>query len=653
MKSIIKSITLTDFKGVVGTATYNMHEQTRILGQNGAGKSTIADGFYWTLADKDYSLTSNPDIRPNDGRECVPTVTLEFDIDGKPVTVAKMQKMKKSKPDENGIVKTSLTNSYEVNSVPKSERDFKAYLEDLRVDFNLLLPLSHPDMFLKDMNEKKQKEAIRKILFGMADTSMSDQDIANSDSRMKDLAELLVNYSIEEVTAMQNATKRKIAENYGKDGDILRAKIEGMESSKSHLDRAELETQKKELQELITDIESRIESTDKQHEAYKKLSDGVLELKFKLSDLERKANMDKQDKLRKIENNLSELYGNKNELIRVLSFEKSELERLAGNLERKESMIVKCRAEWTDANNRVFDENSLVCPYCGQEYPQEKKDALRAEFESHKADELKGITDKGNKLKAEIEADKAEIERVKISKADNEKKFEELSEVIVGAENERKTFLNMSVDMSDNAEWVEIKRQIAGKEQAMAAESDTDTARDNLKAELFAKRDELTKITNDIALADKDTEIDRKIEEKRREGLKYEQEKADCEKILYQVDLLNRRKNELLEESINKHFKIVRWRLFNFQKNGAYLDDCTPIIDGKDFESCSNGALKVLAKLDIVDGLQRFYDQFYPVFVDDFALVTDNTASRINMDCQLIELVADKNYKELTIEKIA
>ena len=47
-----------------------------------------------------------------------------------------------------------------------------------------------------------------------------------------------------------------------------------------------------------------------------------------------------------------------------------------------------------------------------------------------------------------------------------------------------------------------------------------------------------------------------------------------------------------------------------------------------------------LAKLDIIDGLQRFYQQYFPVFADDFALVTDNTASRISMGCQLIKLQA-------------
>lgn len=648
----LKSLTLTDFKGIRGSVTYSFSHIMKIIAENGAGKSTIADGYFWLLSDKDYGLTANPNIRPNDGRECIPTVTAEFDIDGKPVTVTKMQKMKKSKPDENGIVKTSLTNSYEVNSVPKSERDFKAYLEDLGVDFNLFLPLSHPDVFLKDMNEKKQKEAIRKVLFGMGDTSTSDLDIANSDSSMKDLAELLVNYSLEEAKAMQNATKRKIAENYGKDGDILRAKIEGMEKSKVDVDLAELELGRNALKEQIAEIDGRLEDVDKRHEAYKKLSDGVLELKFKLSDMERKANEENGNKRRKIQSQIDGFSGIKEDTESRIRYNDSEISSIERNLAHKTEEIEKCRKDWQAAHERVFDENSLVCAYCGQEYPEEKKDALRAEFESHKAEELKQITEKGNELKTEIEKDKAEIERIKEIKAENEKKSAELTAQLQYLQRQYDE-IPQSVDISSTDEYQNLKKEIADKEKAMADESDTDNARNELKAQRAELQRQLSEIEGKFEVVKNNERIDREIEKARAEGIQFEQAKADCERILYQVDLLNKRKNDLLEESINRNFKFVRWRMYKYQKNGEYLDDCTPLIDGKDINSECNGALRVLAKLDIVFGLQNFYGQHYPVFVDDFALVTGNTEARIEPPCQLIELVAKEGVKELKFEEIA
>ena len=186
MKAKIKRIELTDFKGV-RNASYEFGDKTKISAENGAGKTTIADSFYWLFADKNYSLASNPNIRPNDGRECTPTVIAELDVDGKSVTVAKMQKYKVSKPDANGVSKVSLTNTYEVNSVPKSERDFKEYLSDLGVDFDKFLQLSHPDVFVAGMNEKKAREQMRNTLFEMAGT-ISDLEIAKMSAETKEVA---------------------------------------------------------------------------------------------------------------------------------------------------------------------------------------------------------------------------------------------------------------------------------------------------------------------------------------------------------------------------------------------------------------------------------------------------------------------------------
>lgn len=661
MKATVKSITLTDFKGIVGTETYNLFEKTKICGKNGLGKTTISDAFYWVMADKDTELRSNPNIRPNNGRECTPTVTIEFEVDGKPVTVAKMQKMKKSKPDDKGVVKTSLTNSYEVNAVQKSEKQFKAYLEDLGFDFEKFLPLSHPDMFLKGMNEKKQKEAIRAVLFEMADTSISDLDIARQ-NRTKELADLLEKYTQDEVEAMQNSTKRKIAENYGREGEILRAKIEGMEASKKHIDAAQLEKRKSDIFALIEDIRGKIDNTEKQNEDYKKLSDGILELKFKLTDMEREANAENEKKRQEIRHKINDAESEKGrygleqvKLKRQLSQKELDIENDTKEIYRQRDLWNESNEKLKIAQERVFDNSSLVCPYCGQEYPEEKKDALRSEFESHKAKEIedikkdiKGIEERGSTLKAKIKESREETGSIQsvIYSLDNQiADFDKMVDTLTAEMNA----IPDSVDISQNKDYLALQKEISEKESAMNAERDTNAAADNLKIELSEKQAELTEIEKQIALAEHDKEIDKEIELLREKGMEYEQNLADCEKVLYQIDLLNQKKNSLLEESVNKNFKLVTWRLFKFQKNGEVLNDCTPMIDGKDFESCSNGALKVLAKLDIIDGLQRYYNQFYPVFADDFALVTSETESRIDMDCQLVTLVADSRSETLLI----
>ena len=81
MKVKIKRIELTDFKGV-RNASYEFGDKTKISAENGAGKKNNNCRFILlAFSDKNYSLASNPNIRPNDGRECTPTVVAELEIE--------------------------------------------------------------------------------------------------------------------------------------------------------------------------------------------------------------------------------------------------------------------------------------------------------------------------------------------------------------------------------------------------------------------------------------------------------------------------------------------------------------------------------------------------------------------------------------------
>lgn len=640
------SLELTDFKGVKN-AKYEFGDKTKISAENGSGKTTIADAFYWLFADKNYSLASNPNIRPNDGRECTPTVVAELGIDGKPVTVAKMQKCKVSKPDVNGVSKVSLTNTYEVNSVPKSERDFKEYLSDLGVDFDKFLQLSHPDVFVAGMNEKKAREQMRNTLFEMAGT-ISDLEIAKMSAETKEVAKLFENYTKEEIEAMQNATLRKIKENYGKEGEILRAKIEGLESAKIDIDTAELELGKKAVAELIKRNKEKQDDVSKQYEEYQKLSDGVLELQFELNDLQRKANEENNKKRAEIENKISEKQFLLKHAERTIRDTEHSILNAKGVIQRKEMLLEDARNHYKAAQNREFDENRLVCSYCGREYPIEKKEQLRADFESHKAEELKNITELGNRTKVELDTEKERLKVLEAELSEHNKSLEMLNSAIADLEKQLSE-LPQSIDISEREDVKAIKEQIAEKEKAMQSSNSADEIRSQLKAELEELQEQYNEFERQIAKASNNVEIDEQISDLRAKQGDYEQSKADCEKILYQLSLVSRKKNELLTEEINKHFKIVKWRLFTFQKNGGYVDCCIPLIDDRQFGTSTNKGREILAKLDIISGLQKFFGQNYPVFLDNAESLSEQTTNRIDMDCQIVMMAVSED-KELRIE---
>lgn len=642
MQAKIKSIHLENFKGVKN-ATYQFDKKNvSVIGQNGAGKTTIFTAYMWLMVDKDSDLKSNPNIRPLDTEECTPRVEIVFGVDGKEVTATKIQKCTVKKSKTGGADTISLSNSYEVNSVEYGERDFKKKMQEYGFDFDLFLPLSHPDAFTS------QKSAdMRKVLFGMA-SEQSDFDIALQTDDCVEATNLLKMYTFDEVKAMQNATLRKIREEYGKDGEILRAKIEGMERSKTDIDVAELELQKNALNEQISENKAKQEDISKEFEEQQKASDSILELKFELNDLQRKANEELIRKKRESNEFISKFEEKISDCERGIREADGTIKKAEWNISDLEKEIEEWREKYTAENEREFDENRLICPYCKQEYQEEKKDELRADFARHKSEELKRITKRGNECKKAIDGNKDWIKKLKEQREKYVSDKEKLQEQFEPIKRVADSFPE-SIDISDRPEVQEIQRQIAEKEASVNKGNSAEEIRRQLKDELEILQKQMDEVKERFTLVKKNSQIDKDIADLRNKQSEFEQNKANAEKILYQLDLVSKRKNELLTDQVNSHFKLVKFRLFDYLKNGNVVDDCEPTIDGKPLKDHSNGALRVLAKLDIVDGLQRFYGQHYPVFAEDFSLVTENTECRIDMECQLIKLLAEKGVKELKI----
>lgn len=631
----IKQMTLSFFKGVKN-ATYSFADLTNVYGQNGTGKSTIATAFYWLFADKSVELVSNPPIRPNDMEECVPRVEIVLDVDGKEVIVAKFQKQKVKEDKEKGTRTVSLTNSYEINAIEKSKRDFDLYLADLGVDLDKFLMLSHPDVFTSGMNVKKDMEIMRKTLFDMT-KSYTDIEVADMLPDVLEARALMNNYTLEEIQAMQNSTIRKIRENYGIDGELLRAEIKAKEELKVDLNVAELERSKNVIEQMLTDNQAKQSDINKQYEEYRNVSSEIIELKLKQNDIKLKANNDLVLRKNKLETELSNAKSKLNNLeFSVIQYGR-QIESLDKEMADKNVEIQKLRDELTVAKERKFDETSLVCPYCEQEYPADKKEQIKADFEEQKVKECQNITAKGTALRDLIKAIGEKNGTTKLAKADAEKKVVETNNIVQELQ-AKLNALPTSIDVTEKEEYKVLQAEIDEKQAIYDKGFNADEIRATLSAEEQDLRNQLLETERKIASAEQNVRIDEQIIELREKQKQYEQEKANAEKILEQLKSISRKKNELLVDGVNSHFELVKWQLFDFQKNGDYKEVCIPTIDGRKFGESTNTGREVLAKLDIIKGLQNFYGQSYPVFVDGAENISQLTRMRTSMDCQMIYL---------------
>lgn len=640
MKAVIKQIILQNFKGC-RNATYTFDgKNVTVCGANGSGKTTIFDAFTWLLFGKDSLDNAKFEIRPldKDGKQIDNVeicVSATLDIDGKEVELKKTQRQNwvKKRGTQNPVLQGNV-NEYEIDGYPRSAKDYDEYINGIVSD-DLFKMLTNPTYF-PNMPWKEQRATIMKFA-----SDVSDIELATGDSRFTELLpEIEKAPSTDDI---KNKYQKSLNELKKKQIE-LPVRIDEISNSKVDIDVAELELLKNRLIEQIADVKSKIADTDKQFEEYQKLSDGIMELKFAESDLVRKANEDNIKKRREIEDKIAD----KKFLLRQTEKTVDDCERQI-DISKHHSVslnesIESYRNKYRQTQELAFDENSLVCSYCGQEYKQDKKEQIKADFEIKKEIEIKKITELGNKAKADLDKEKKAITSLNNQLESHRKSLEMLNNAIADLEKQLSE-LPESIDVTGTDEYKAIQAQIAGKEQAMSQINSADEARKSLNAELEDLQSQLTEAEKQIALSDNNIKIDERIEELQAEQREVAQKIADVEKMLYLLDEFIKYKLDKISDSINSQFEMVNFTLFKSQLNGGISETCECQYKGVPYSSL-NSAAKIQCGLDIIRTLQRMYGVFVPVFVDN----RESCTNIPTMDCQVISLVVSPTDKDLRIE---
>lgn len=613
---------------------FDFHDKTVISGANGKGKSSIASAYTWCLFDCDYEMRSNPVVRREVNGSPVEgdvEVTMVLDIDGRKIAVCKVQKRTYSKDGSS----YKDDNKYFINDVPKTKTAFNEYLE---ID-NAFKMSSNINAFL---NQKPDE--VRKFLFQTV-KDIPDVSVANKYPDLAELGVLLEKYSVEELSAMN---KKKVAD-IKKKLPILEGQIKEKEAdikAKSDMDVSDLEVQKNCLKQKIQENADKQLESEKLYKNYNELTDGILELKMELSGLERKANEALVEERAKLLSASALKISDRGELQIGINAIETQISAAVAAIDRLKGKLEGIRIEWKEENERKLDETSLVCPYCKQLYPEEKKVELFANFEKEKADLLASITADGNNTKDQLEKKTKDLEQLRLDL--EERKVERDAVTLEAKELEDKfSKLPEKIDISDTAEYQEITKQIAEKEKLLKSMEDTSEYRKALKEEEQELREELFDCESKILMANTEAE------EKRLEGLKEKrtdmvQQQAGAEKVLYLLTELEKAKNEELSDQINQRFKLVQWQLFETAKNGNYKSTCVPMVDGKSIlTTISNKGNRILGRVDICQSVQEIAGISVPIWVDDCeSLDSENQKKVSNMvNGQLIMLVVNDNTK--------
>lgn len=640
MKTFLKKAVLENFM-CYAHAEFDFYDITKIIAKNGIGKSTIATAYLWCLFNCDYELKDNPVVRREVDRKSVDdmdtSVELTLDVDGKEITMKKVQKRTYSKDSSS----YKDDNKYFVNDVPKTLKDFNAYLD---IDMSVFKMCSNINAFL---NQKPAE--MREYLFSLVG-DVTDLDIASQKAELAELVPLLNKYTVEELSATNKATKTKIT----KDLPILDGQIKEKERDiqlKQAIEVSDLELQKNSLKEQIADCVAKQTDNEKLMAEYDKGSSDILNLKFELNDMSRKANEDNVKARRNLESQISNLnyviIDSKQSVSSaeiIVSLDKDKIAEYQKTLDDS-------RTEWKAGKERVFDENNLICPYCKQGYPEDKKEELRADFKTHKEAELNRITDKGNTAKKMLDEVKGLLVGAEQELADRKQKLEKHLVDLADLEKQLSE-LPQEIDVSATEEYKALEQQIAEKEQAMHKANDVSAIKAELKAQETALRQQLSECERKIA--ESNTEKDeQRLEELRAEQRTQEQNKTNAEKILDLLDELDKAKNETLSDSINSHFSLVKWKLFELNKSGGYKSVCIPTVNGKSIlTTMSNKGNRILGRVDICNSIQKISGMSVPIILDDSESLDSINQKKVAemVDSQLIMLIVNDSEKLEIVE---
>ena len=652
---------------------FQFGETTRISGKNGSGKSTIMNAYLETLTGKMADGTQPDNIRPHDKNgididriDIIREMDLEINGDVTTITKKTAQKWRKPRGQSEEVFDGNIT-TYAIDGFETKQKDFQKWQESI-AEQDVLLMCSNAKVFLNQV-QKSTAEG-RKFLEQLSGFKV--EDFISSNPEYAHIEEITRGHSIED--ALKKFRKDLSAQK--KVTETVRTQL-AYEKSRNIGDVDSTEIEKR-----IDDLNRQIEEMDKQEktlnalsETYDKASREIVELKAKAekrrSDAYKTFADTRESKIAEI----TKLQSDKHKEESNLKIAERNLNRAKEDIEYYSDRLKQAQEDW-NANSAIeypeenlelikaekFDENSLICPTCGQMLPEEQAMKIHKEFESKKAIRIKNEEDarerfyyqKDQKLTAITESGNKAAEKLKSAKSaqgEAEKKISEIKEKItsLAMEIQKKekelSEIPDSVDMSDNAEYQSLMSRILQKQSELEKMDNGSSKRDEIRV----KRNKLLAEISDKQSVIKKHNAD--IEEKNRlvseleEKLKSEGQK--CADIERNIDLLinfSIKKNEALAQMINPYFHHFQFVFYDTTIDGNVFETLRIICNGTDYFGGLNRSDQILCEVDLLCGLQKMNGLNLPIWIDNAEAVNTDRLPKIEQQMIILE-VTDEPLK--------
>lgn len=661
----LKSLTLENYKKFIGQETFRFYDRTMISGKNKEGKSTLENAYMEILTGKEVDGTHPDGIRPHgeDGKDLNRADVIRevvLDIDGKETTIRKITKQKWRKPHgQTEEVLDGNTVSYEIDGFPYAPKKFEEYMKEL-ADPEILLMCSNPNPFLSTL--KKSTADARKVLEKLSGFSL--EEFLAKNPQYAEVQDLTKGHSVEDT--MKKLRKQLTDQKKKLDQKSTELKYEQTRDSGDQIETADLELAKGEWQDKIAEIDKQEQALDEAVNAYDAANSEILSMKSKLNEIANSAGAGLREQRTNLDQKISELNIQNKGYANDMKLAEIDLQHAHMGIERHKKELEKARTDYSAASQKTFDEtklheieveqfdeDSLICPECGQVRPESQRNNIRETFEQSKARRiaeqekarevfnaelskmLDSITEIGNKAAAGLKL-------AQEAKKETEQKIAEVRKQILETSSEIEKLcgeldkLPKEIDLSGNEEYQELSKQIKKKEFALSAMDNGTVKRMELRQQRYLYMNEISKLDAQIQKANADAEQkERKLSELKAEFDKQKQTVADIERQMDVISQFSIEKNAALEEKINPFMDGFKFNFLTYTLEGNPVECCKIIRNGTEYGNL-NYSDRILVETAMVRGFQKMNNLDLPIWIDNSESINDERIPEL--DTQMIVL---------------
>lgn len=645
-KILIDMICLRYFKGVEDKKIELEDHINVIKGRNGTGKSTIADAISWVLFGTNQAGATKFGIKTKDkdGREIEDvahsveiSLSVQDEQEGMMCYVLTRSLTETRKDD--GSVTNNYT--YKVDGEVEMAGDFKKVVDAICPEEVFRL-CSSPYSFTQ-MDWSEQRKRLNEM-FGVP----SVEDVTGGDKKYDAIKELLEKDDVDKILKHLNYKRKEVQKNL----DEVPVRLEAL---KNVLPKAEdwaaVEKLILEKRKEITETRKNLNTIDNGGADFIRKYQNISTLNL---DHKRKRIMEESAQLRLgeiIKANAEAKTACKKAVAEAeqnIEDLKQKLKSFDGALEKCDARMNELDAEKADGKEKwklikarkwEWNEDDAFCPTCKQPLPEDQVQKIMEEskkaFLNNQASDLKKLGDDAARIKEEVKKCEENTEYFKTEQKTTQAQLGEAETALEEArkaqeEQAKKEEEKVSVEtlLAEKPEYKQVCDRIKKIEAEQEKPADEGMSEEDkkLKADVEKKLKDLESerevLASRLAVKAQWEKVNAQIVGLQEERTQWKEQIDSLDEKIKAASDFQKRSCEVLEENVNRRFKLVRWKMFRRQLDGTDKPWCECSVDGVPYSDL-NTAAKINAGLDITNTLKRHYGVDVPCVIDNAETVQE------------------------------